>query len=72
MCAWCNPVDRERTRSPDRRASIALPPIQQFFVSQVTCNLKNRVELSPTREKLKEANGFIICDGLVGLINLFR
>ena len=33
--------------------------IQRSTIGHVTCIFKNRVELSPTREKLKEFEGFI-------------
>ena len=45
------------TRPLDRRASIKLQPIRRLPFRHVSCILnKDRVELSPTREKLKEAS----------------
>ena len=62
-------VIRWSTRPLDRRASIKLHPIRRLPFRHVSCILnKNRVELRPTREKLRKIVGFIKSDGFRGLI----
>ena len=61
-----------RVHAIDARISKA-PPIRRLPFRHVSCVLnKNRVELSPTREKLREIVGFIRINSFRGLINLSR
>ena len=56
-----------RVHAIDVRISNA-PPIRRTASGHVTCIKNNSVELSPTRRKLSEGIGFIICDIFRGLI----
>ena len=56
------------TTSPhDPRALIGEPSIRCSSFGFVTCTQNSRVELSPTRRKLKKRKWFIRCDDYEGL-----
>ena len=62
-------IDRWSARPHDRRASIKIHSIRRLPFRHMSCILnKNRVELSPAREKLKKSIGFKRSDVFSGLI----